>query len=433
MNISHIKISNILGIESLEFDAGQFVAITGDNGLGKTSVLEAIKGALKGGNDATLLRAGADRGEVVLVLDNGGTIGMKVTPAGTTRSVKGPDGKTSTKPVAALASLVDMMSVNPVDFLMARPADRTRVLLESMPLEVDAEKLTEITGIPVTAQPGVHALQVIEATRKQVYDDRTGTNRAIREKDATINQLRAAMPTAPGGVEGDEDSLTAQLTALDAARDTTLGKIDRQLVKLRAEHEAALEGMRAEVEAVRVRMEAERAKFVDTQTRAAAAAEKARADRAAAAAPIGQALTAIRGNRDAAARRQATLDTITKMTGELAALQADAERQGAALDAVDQYKLDLLATLPIPGLEIVDGEIYRAGVPFDRLNTAQRVQIAVDLAKVRSGRLGVACVDGLELMSAETFEAFRRAAIESNLQLFVTRVSDGEFSIDSKP
>ena len=126
MQINHVKINNILGIDHLEFEAGQFVTIGGANGLGKTSVLEAIKAALGKGQDATLLRSGADKGEVVLVLDNGGTISAKVTAAGTTRAVKSAEGKTSAKPAQALAGLVDLMSVNPVDFLLAKPADRAR-------------------------------------------------------------------------------------------------------------------------------------------------------------------------------------------------------------------------------------------------------------------------------------------------------------------
>jgi len=433
MKINHVKISNILGIDSLEFDAGQFTAFTGDNGQGKTSALDAIRGALKGGHDATLLRAGADKGEVVLVLDNGGSITTRVTPSGTTRAVKAADGKASAKPAQALAALVDLMSVNPVDFLMARPGDRARVLLESMPLQADTERLSQISGVTVTAEPGVHALATIDAVRRQVYDDRTGTNRAVREKDATINQLRAAMPDAPAGVSGSEDELTAQLAAIDTARDATLGKIDRQLAKMRADHQAGQAALQAEIDAIRTKMTEANAAFAATELRASAAAEKARADRTAAAAPITQALAAIRANRDAAARREATQATIKTMQQQLADLQADAERQTKALADIEQYKLDLLSALPIPGLEVRDGEIYRGDVPFDRLNTAQRVQIAVDLAKVRAGRLGVCCVDGLELMSSDTFEAFRESAIASGLQLFVTRVTSGEMSIETAP
>ena len=65
MRVAHVRISNILGIEEIEFAPGGFTEVSGGNGAGKTSVLEAIRAALRGGNDATLLRNGADRGEIV--------------------------------------------------------------------------------------------------------------------------------------------------------------------------------------------------------------------------------------------------------------------------------------------------------------------------------------------------------------------------------
>ena len=62
---------------ALEVPKGEIVAIVGANGSGKTSVLETIQAVLKGGNDATLLREGAAKGEAVLVLDDGTEINAK--------------------------------------------------------------------------------------------------------------------------------------------------------------------------------------------------------------------------------------------------------------------------------------------------------------------------------------------------------------------
>lgn len=439
MKISQIKISNILGIEHLEFEAGQFNAIVGQNGAGKSSVLEAIKAALQGGNDATLIRAGAERGEVVLVLDNGGTISARVNPSGTTRAVKGADGKASARPVDALRQLVDLTSVNPVTFLAAKPADRARVLLESMPIEADAERLEKISGITVEARAGEHALMTIETVRRQVYDHRTGTNRAVREKDNTINQLRAAMPPAPDGVEGDEESIAKQVRAADEAKQGELARIEHKLGRIRIKSEHTKAALRAEaqakIDAINAQLaldnEAETQKLAEIERAAATQRERTIAQHAAETAPLNAALTAIRQNRDAAGRRAATQATIKQLEVELANLQADTERQSAALEAIDAYRSSLLSDLPIPGLEVRDGEIFRDGVPFDRLNTAQRVSIAVEIAKLRAGRLGVCCVDGLELMDTKTWEAFRAAALASDLQLFVTRVGDDALTIES--
>ena len=83
------------------------------------------------------------------------------------------------------------------------------------------------------------------------------------------------------------------------------------------------------------------------------------------------------------------------------------------------------------GLEVKGGDIFRDGVQFDRLNTAQKVDIAIQVAALRAKGLGVVCVDGLECLDPETWEAFKVAAVESGLQLFVTRVTDGPLTVET--
>ena len=107
MQVSRIKISNVLGIESLEFDAGKFNAFTGRNGTGKTSALEAVKAALSGGHDATLIRKGAEEGEVVLVLDDGSTIQKRIRPEGSDTVLRDANGVKVSAPASKLKALVD--------------------------------------------------------------------------------------------------------------------------------------------------------------------------------------------------------------------------------------------------------------------------------------------------------------------------------------
>ena len=438
MQINHIKISSILGIDELELSPKGFTTISGPNGTGKTSVLEAIKGALASGHDATLLRNGAEKGEIVLVLDDGMEISKTVKPGASTTDVR-RDGKKISRPAEAIKALTDALSVNPIDFLLAKPKDRTRVLLEAMPLEADTEHLTEIAGVPISAQPGVHALHVIDQVHKQVYDARTGTNRAVKEKQATINQLEAAVPPAPEGVSGDEDELQAQINAAKDNQDETNGKIDAKLTRLRNEHAAKVQKMREDLQAkidalkdeAMKAVEAENAAMAEQEGLASAAREKAATKYHEAVQPLQTQLQVIRNDREAAGRRKQTLDTIATMQTEYEQLKAEAEQQTAALTAIEQYKSDLLASLPIPGLEVRDGEIYRNGVIFDRLNTAQQVEVAVEVAKLRAADLGVVCVDGLELLDSNTLEAFKESALDSGLQLFITRVTDDGFNIET--
>lgn len=431
MQISKISIKNILGISEMELSPKGFTQISGPNGTGKTSMLEAVKAALASGHDATLLRKGEEKGEIVLVLDDGTEISKTVKANGSTTEVR-RDGKKISRPAEAIKALTDLLSVNPVDFLMAPKKERVRVLLESMPLEADTEHLAELTGMPVKAQDGVHALHVISLVHQQVYDERTGTNRAVKEKQATIKQLEEAVPPAPDGVSGDEGELEAQIEEATTAFTVTNGRIDTKLTRLRQEHSDQVAVIRADLQAEIDKLkEAATARVADLQAGltaneglAAAAREKAMSAKHDTIQPLHAQLTIIRNDREAAGRRKQTLETIENLRTELEALTADATRLTGALDAIDQYKSDLLASLPIPGLEVKDGEILRDGVVFDRLNTAQQVEIAVEVAKLRAADLGIVCVDGLELLDTNTLAAFRESALASGLQMFITRVSD---------
>lgn len=438
MQITHLTIRNVLGISELELSPQGFTQISGPNGTGKTSVLEAIKAVTQSGHDATLLRKGADKGEVVLVLDDGMELSKTITPATSTTAVR-RDGKKQPRPGETIKALTDALSVNPVEFLTAPKKERTRVILEAMPIEADTNHLQALSGIPVKAAPGLHALHVIDQVRQQVYDARTGTNRAVKEKAATISQLEAAIPPAPAGVEGDESDLVARINEATAARESLLSRISTKLDGLRLKAQQDIDAVRAEVQRKIDEAKAEGQRAVDAinaelaeqEKKAGTARENAVAKHTETIQPLHAQLQVIRNDREAAGRRKQTLETIEVMRTEHAALQAEAERQTKALDDIDEYKAMLLEQLPIPGLEVRDGELYRNGIPFDRLNTAQQIQVAVEVAKLRAGDLGVICVDGLELLDSNTLEEFRRSALESGLQMFITRVSDGPFSIET--
>lgn len=437
MQISHIKISNILGIEELEFSPNGFTKIAGRNGTGKTSVLEAIKAAIKGGHDATLLRNGADRGEVVLVLDDGTEVRKRVTASGSTTDVK-KAGKPVPKPQAAIQALADMLSVNPVEFLVAPQKDRVRVLLESMPLEVDTARLSKIVGLEVSPRPGMHALHVIDQVRQQVFDARTGTNRAVKEKGGTINQLRQALPPEGSGPAGDEASLEGKLVEIDATRNAEGKRISDKLDALRRARDKAnqnrrdtIDTLRAQIATIQEEIAGEDEAFNAWEGKANKQQQREAEKHLAASAPVKAALQLIRDDREAYARRQQTLETIGNLEVELEALELEASTQTGALEAIDAYKIELLNSLPIPGLEVKDGELFCGGVPFDRLNTAKQVDIAVEIAKVRAGELGVVCVDRIEALDSDTFDAFRQRAADADIQLFVTRVDDNDFSIES--
>lgn len=428
MQIAHVKITNVLGITELEFTPQGFNEITGRNGEGKTSVLEAIKAALNTGHDATLLRKGAKEGEVVLVLDGQGTeIKKRIKADGSPTEIR-QDGKKVARPAEVLRSFADMLTINPVDFLRAPKKDRVRVLLDTMPIEVDASHLSKLAGIDVKPNHDMAGLSLIDSVHSQVYDSRTGTNRAVKEKKSTISQLQDAVPPVPSGADGDEAELNDRLAEIAKTEQAELGRISTKLDGMRESRDAKLQELRDELTR---RADEIKEEFAENERKANAQREKTRDKAKVAREPIAAQLAVISNNRELAGRRAQTLETISNLETELDGLIEEAERQTNALAAIEKYKSELLDSLPIPGLEVKGGEVYRNGVLFDRLNTAQQVDIAVEIAKLRAGGLGVICVDGIELLDSGAFDAFKKRSIESGLQLFVSKVSDDDFSINT--
>jgi hypothetical protein len=429
--ISHVRIRNILGIDNLEFSPESgFNAIVGRNGSGKTSTLEAIKAAVGGGQDATLLRNGHKDGEIVLILDDGSTIERREFEGkpGTT-NVRDASGKRVTRPIDHLRALTDAMSVNPIEFLTADKKKRTQVLLESLPLEIDVGALSAAAGIDVKAHRGTHALSVIETVRAQVFDARTEVNRDAKSKSGTVEQLRQAMPPLPAGVEGSEADLESELHAIQQTRELDHKRVAKKLGEMREISQQKITEFQDQIEKLREQIQAERESFAGTERLAEKQGRKTDDKASADSEPIRAQLAAIRGDRDLVARRLQTEETIAALQAEHQILVTESGDMTAALGRIDAYKLAMLASLPIAGLEMIDGDIRCDGVAIDRLNTARQVDIAVEIAKLRAGKLGVVCVDRIESLDADTYEEFRERAVSSGLQMFVTQVSTEEFAI----
>lgn len=451
MKVSKISIKNILGLESLEIEPGSVTQIFGENGAGKTSVLEAIRCALSGGSDATLLRNGAEHGEVILILDDGTEIQRKITADDSSVVVKHPTYGKISKPAAYLKKLSDALSLNPVQFLTASKKDRVDQLLQAIPMTVTAD---QISFVPVTALNGVsldgHALEVIGKIARSIYDLRTGVNRAEKEKRATAKQMSETLPAdAPEGNWGDvlqaansdyqklQKATAAHLSAIDQKANETKkaakDEADNHIAKVKEELDAAIERLRADsqIEIERTREGAQKvieAAESDRMDRRKFAESEYRPKESDLKEKIGQAKTMIEQHT----RAEATREFIQSLTQDSDKLEIESTKLTDALGKLENLKANLLENIPVEGLEIRDGDIYVGGIPFDRVNESKRIRLAIEIAKLRAGSLGLVAVDGLERLDEKTFAAFKKEAAKSRLQFVISRVSEGPLAIETE-
>jgi len=453
MKVSRIKITNILGLENLEIQPGSITSVTGANGTGKTSFLEAIKAALGGGHDASLLRVGAEKGEVVLVLDDGVEIKRTVTAEKSTTKVKHPTFGNIGKPGDYLKKLTDALSVNPVEFLSAKPKERVAALLAALPMRLEVEQLGFVpAGVIRLSEINLddHAMVVIEALRRVMFDARTGINRSIKDKQAAARQLLETVPEAPpeGDWKTQLNTAETEYSVLRRKTSAALASIEKEADEaVSAETQVFLENkdkarIHAEAQISRIREELDQtiasltaqheddvntAREVEQQKRV-----KLEADYRPKEAELKERIGHAKAMVDQEVKAAETRKLAMWLEDQAIMLLEESENLTDGLTKLEVLKSSLLSSLPIPGLEVRDGEIYVNDVPFDRVNESARIRLAIEVAKLRAGDLGLIAVDGAECMDSATFAAFETAAAESGLQFIVSMVSDAPLAIDAR-
>lgn len=448
MQLARIKISNILAVEALEWKPGPFTRITGSNGVGKTTVLEAIKSICKGGHDATLLRKGQKKGEVVLEFADGHTVAKRVTESGSYLDITDPNGAKVRKPAEFLGKLWDSLSANPVAFIAGSTKQRIDWLLDALDDEAALEGLDAI--LDSRAVRGMSGIATIERARKEIYEHRANHNRDAKKARETADALESDLPEIPENIAKDlrsaethldlrrrkldEDCSEAMRKAaleskqVDSNAEGLLAALDQQIEDLRNQFEAELANLQTKRSQIRADREArnttikDRAIGVVQETRRGAEPEldelKARVstlqERKASAAAAAE-------RRSLAARNRAEAEESERHS------QACTD----ALERIGQLKRDLLSRLPIEGVDVDPelGTLTVDGIPFERLNTARQWGLAITLAKHRAGEVGIVCADGLELLDDANFESFREMAVESGLHFIVTDRGNGPLAI----
>lgn len=203
LRVNQIRIENILAHDLIEISPGKVTTISGPNEAGKTSVLSAIAGLVGGGHDATLLRKGKERGEIVIWLSNGVEVRKTITPTGSRVEARHQDMGKLSSPQTFLASIVAESSFNPVRFLEASRQERLDMFLKAVRIEIPDGAIQEaVAGIKTVPQDEIaticqqekRAIMQLGLVARRVYDARQATNRVEKEKQATASQLTAALP-----------------------------------------------------------------------------------------------------------------------------------------------------------------------------------------------------------------------------------------------
>jgi hypothetical protein len=414
---------NFRSIGDMLLKPGVLTVISGENGVGKTSVLLAIEACLCGGHTPNLIRHGAKSAEVVMTLDNGTTICKKITEKASTLTITTADGLEVPKPQAFVETLAGGFASDPLSFVDAKPKERLAYLQRALNISFLKEEIAEACAMKPPAPVDLDGLELI---RKQVYEMRTKENTLAKQADGTVQRLSATL------ADDEATDWKAELARIQAERDKAQQEISGRRQQVTTEAAAARTEANRDADAKIREIDAERTR----QLAAIAIEEKAAfADIDAQSRPAMDALTAQLATAQERAKRAAQnkgwrqeIETSRAAADDHKAASASLTLHINAIDALKKQKLD---SLPIPGVDLKDGEFYCGGIPFDDLNTGEQFIKAFQIGSLQPGQLGIMIADRAETLGPENWQAFQDAALASGYQIFATRVTGGPLDVRS--
>lgn len=427
MRIQSVDITNILGTKQLSFQPATLTTFTGRNGSGKTSVIDALRKCFDGGSDTGLLRRGAKLGEVILTLDDTRKIKMRVSSKGTTYEVENSDGSVIPAPRKLIEDLADALSVSPDRILLAKPKELAAILLEVMPVTFGQEELQLATGEDCWPIARDMSLDEVDGLRKLIYEARRVSNKDAADKSAAIRSLSASLP--PGDSTIDWKERVTELRELrEEAKQGRESKV-KLIERTEREHIAGLkETLEAEITRLRAAL-GEEAAAVQAQAKEAIRSIDEES------APELEVLNNTIGEAEANLQAHDRAEGIRKSIDGFRADKERAERCSTGFDlaiqGIDELKQQKLSGLPIPGLEVREGQAFLDGVAFEHVNLRKRIEIAFQICALRSnGKLNFMLLDEAEAFDAESWEEFKQGVISSGFQVIAARVSDGDLAIE---
>ncbi len=450
MKIVKFTAENIKKLVAVEIaPSGDIVRLTGANGAGKTSVIDAITFALGGqaAIQAKPLRRGADKGRVVLDLDDY-VVRRRfwTTESGDTATdvvVEAKSGARYPKPQQLLNDFFGRISFDPLAFSRMKSDDQLKMLRGLVTIDVDTDELDRLN--------------------KRDYDERTEVNRVVKNLRAQASAI--VVPEGLPAEKIDADALMDQLArASEHNTDVEMRRArreqaERDIVRLRDEADRADASVGGRVRAVEIAAADQRAdierQIADLQRRLGEVGERAAAEIVAIKTATADIATERRAEADAIAAKLASADALPDLI-DAAALRADVDRANRTnamiaqrdqraelqakadaekakadqltvnIEARDKAKADAIAAanMPVPGLSFSSDGVLLNGLPFDQASAAEQLRTSVGIAMAANPTLRVLLVRDGSLLTPSSMRLLADMVRDKDYQLWIEEADE---------
>ena len=404
VKISSLELENVKRIKAVRLVPTEkgLTVIGGNNGQGKTSVLDAIAWAL--GGDRYRPSTPNREGSVVpprirIELSNG----LVVERAGKNSALKVTDPTGQRGGQQLLNSFVEELALNLPKFMEASGREK-------------ADTLLKIIGV-------WDRLYTLDREEKQLYNQRLTIGRIADQKAKYAKE----MPF----YDGVPETPVSAMELIQRQQEILLRNAENQKKRSRAQELA--QELRQTEKTLEDQTDRLR-RLLEEQTQTQYKLDRLREN-------LQEARRTAQELRDeSTAQLEADLQNIDainiKVRANLDREKAEAEAQGYSrqydalteeLEKTRQEKYELLhgARMPLEELSVEDGELTYRGKRWDGMSGSEQLKVSAAIVRELNPRCGFVLLDKLEQMDLSTLQEFGAWLEKENLQAIATRVSTG--------
>jgi predicted ATPase len=433
MKIVQLLVENFKKVRVVEIRPdGKVIQLTGRNGQGKTSVLDALWFGLRGtkalpANKNSVVRRGSERAKVKVGTEDfviTRTIGSNSTAP--TLEIEMLNGKKRDRtPQDFLDELFGKLTFDPQEFATMTPAEQVEELKKTAKVDLDFEAIAEenakdyderlAVGREIKTLEGqLTAFQVLDGLPKEKLDEQ-----AILDK---LNQAGEANKRAQEVFQAKQE-LGAEAARKGIARQNGLTFIDQSKEKI--------ESLKKQLELAKQALEVAR----EDQKRLEA--EHKAAEQVFQAAPAGEPIDvgALTTELQSAQRTNRAIDTRNQW--EKVRAQLEAKRQQSAqinrqMEAREEKKTAALAKakMPVEGLTFDERGVKFNGIPLENLGEGEQLRVAAEIGMAANPKLRILCIRRGEALDEEGLKMLAELAAARDFQLWITKVdSSGKVGV----
>lgn len=398
IKINKLEIENVKRVKAVKMEptANGLTIIGGNNGQGKTSVLDSIAWAL-GGNKFKPSQAQREGSAIPpnlhIVMSNG----LIVERKGKNSDLKviDPDGNKAGQNL--LDSFIDELALNLPKFMLQSSREKASTLLQ-------------IIGVG-------EQLVLLEKEEQDTYNRRHAIGQIADQKEKFAKE-QEYYPDAPKDLVSASDLIKEQQEIL--ARNGENQRKRENLASIQRMHEKAssdVERLKKELSEAETKLANAIQDLVTANKSVENLVDESTAELERSITEIDEINRKVRANLDK-----------DKAEEDARGYRAEYEELTEALTDVRKRKAALLdsADLPLPGLSVEDGELIYNGFKWDNMSGSDQLKVATAIVRKLNSNCGFVLLDKLEQMDQESLKEFGDWLEAEGLQAIATRVSTGE-------